>query len=233
MPSDADDLASPPGQRPIQRSNTFTDTSYKIARTFSQATRDAINAEVPSGAWAAAAGASSKAPTLGEIRRGFFAESRWQNGAGLLGRTASGHELSAIKDAEDRESNSAHSAWMSDKLEQGDCSVASEAAPLYGERAGTSSITRGSVQSADYAQQPKVPWTRSTIIGLKAFWKWFLTPFGFLVTIYALNVVAWGGMLFLLLCNAAPEMCWVLDEQDGWIRDCDNLYSSRRKWLEN
>jgi len=24
----------------------------------------------------------------------------------------------------------------------------------------------------------------------------------FVVTIYGLNVVAWGGMLFLLLCNA-------------------------------
>jgi hypothetical protein len=130
-------------------------------------------------------------------------------------------------------SSNACSAWKIGKLEQGSCSVASEGAPLHGEHADTSIANRGSTQcSVDSVWQAKVPWTRSTVIGLKAFWRWFLTPFGFLVTIYALNVVAWGGMLFLLLCNAAPEMCWALDEQEGWIRDCDHLYSSRRIWLE-
>jgi hypothetical protein len=125
------------------------------------------------------------------------------------------------------------SAWKIGKLEQGSCSVASEGAPLHGEHADASIANRGSTQfSADSVWQAKVPWTRSTVIGLEAFWRWFLTPFGFLVTIYALNVVAWGGMLFLLLCNAAPEMCWALDEQEGWIRDCDHLYSSRRIQLE-
>lgn len=227
-------MASPLGQRPIQRANTFTDTSYKIARTVSQAAKDAINAELPPGAWAAAAGASSKAPTLGEIRKGSFAESGWQNGVGLLARRASGPELSAIKDAEDGASTSAHCAGRSDKLQQAkNCSVASEAIAVHGKRTGMSNTTQASLEAAaDDAQQPKVPWTRSMVIGLKAFWRWFLTPFGFLVTIYALNVVAWGGMLFLLLCGAAPDMCWALDEQDGWIYDCNHLYSSRRIWLE-
>ncbi|EPS36076.1 hypothetical protein H072_10417 [Dactylellina haptotyla CBS 200.50] len=41
---------------------------------------------------------------------------------------------------------------------------------------------------------------------LAAFWKWFCTPMGFLITLYFLLVVAWGGMIFLLLCNAAPAM---------------------------
>ncbi|KAF3926249.1 hypothetical protein ABW20_dc0103800 [Dactylellina cionopaga] len=41
---------------------------------------------------------------------------------------------------------------------------------------------------------------------LAAFWRWFLTPMGFLITLYFLLVVAWGGMIFLLLCNAAPAM---------------------------
>ena len=60
-------------------------------------------------------------------------------------------------------------------------------------------------------------------IGLKAFWKWFLTPMGFVITLYGLNVVAWGGMLFLLLCNAAPAMC---------KPTCDDIESPRRKWVE-
>lgn len=70
---------------------------------------------------------------------------------------------------------------------------------------------------------PKVPWKTSTVIGLKGFWKWFLTPSGFLITLYGLNVVAWGGMLFLLLCNAAPAMC---------NPTCDDIQSPRRIWVE-
>ena len=74
-----------------------------------------------------------------------------------------------------------------------------------------------------YVPPPKLPWTTSTVIGLKAFWKWFLTIPGFLITLYGLNVVAWGGMLFLLLCNAAPAMC---------TPDCDDIQSPRRIWVE-
>jgi hypothetical protein len=42
-------------------------------------------------------------------------------------------------------------------------------------------------------------------------------------TIYGLNVVAWGGMIFLLLCNAAPAMCYPT---------CNAIDSPRRKWIE-
>lgn len=77
--------------------------------------------------------------------------------------------------------------------------------------------------SNGYIPPPKIPWTTSTIIALKAFSKWVLTPAGFLITIYCLNVVAWGGMIFLLLCNAAPAMC---------KPTCDDLQSPRRKWIE-
>jgi len=49
------------------------------------------------------------------------------------------------------------------------------------------------------------------------------TPLGFCITIYGLNIVAWGGMLFLLMCNAAPAMCHP---------SCDSLDSSRRIWIE-
>ncbi|KAL5612543.1 hypothetical protein BROUX41_004358 [Berkeleyomyces rouxiae] len=54
-------------------------------------------------------------------------------------------------------------------------------------------------------------------------WRYFLTPVGFLVVVYGLNVIAWGGMLFLLLCNAAPAMCHP---------SCNDINSPRRKWLE-
>jgi hypothetical protein len=74
-----------------------------------------------------------------------------------------------------------------------------------------------------YEFPPKQPWTTSTMVGLKAFWKFFITPFGFILTIYGLNIVAWGGMLFLLLCNASPAMC---------RPTCDDIQSPRRIWIE-
>lgn len=86
--------------------------------------------------------------------------------------------------------------------------------------------------TSGYIPPPKLPWTTSTAISLKAFWKWFLTPFGFLLTIYGLNIVAWGGMLFLLLCNASPAMCWTSDGNGGKVFDCNNINSPRRKWIE-
>ncbi|RAL14293.1 DUF2985 domain-containing protein, partial [Aspergillus homomorphus CBS 101889] len=53
--------------------------------------------------------------------------------------------------------------------------------------------------------------------------QWALTPLGFCIILYGLNIIAWGGMLFLLLCNAAPAMCHP---------SCDAPSSSRRIWIE-
>lgn len=74
-----------------------------------------------------------------------------------------------------------------------------------------------------YHFPPKYSWQESTKQGLASFWKFFTTPMGCFWTFYGLNVVAWGGMLFLLLCNAAPAMCHPT---------CDDIDSPRRKWVE-
>lgn len=74
-----------------------------------------------------------------------------------------------------------------------------------------------------YHFPPKYTWKESTRHGLAAFWKFVKTPMGFFWTIYGLNVVAWGGMIFLLLLNAAPAMCYP---------SCDDIDSPRRKWIE-
>lgn len=74
-----------------------------------------------------------------------------------------------------------------------------------------------------YHFPPQHTWVEATVIGSKAFWKYATTPLGFLVTIYGLNIVAWGGMIFLLLCNAAPQMCHPT---------CDDINSPRRVWIE-
>lgn len=95
-------------------------------------------------------------------------------------------------------------------------------------------------------QEAQPHWWAVTQSGLHAFWNWFITPMvcppppyfslsifylspranpdqGFLLTIYMLNIVGWGGMLFLLLCNAAPAMC---------TPSCSALDSPRRIWIE-
>ena len=74
-----------------------------------------------------------------------------------------------------------------------------------------------------YHFPPKHTWTESTVIFLKGFWNYATTWLGFLVVIYGLNVVAWGGMIFLLLCNAAPAMC---------TPTCNDINSPRRIWIE-
>ncbi|KAI1772450.1 hypothetical protein F4818DRAFT_172472 [Hypoxylon cercidicola] len=87
------------------------------------------------------------------------------------------------------------------------------------------------VQMREYANgyhfPPKYPIKEQIRMGLVSFWKFYNTGFGFFLTIYSLNVVAWGGMLFLLLCNAAPQMCIV----NGTF-DCNHIDSPRRIWIE-
>ena len=74
-----------------------------------------------------------------------------------------------------------------------------------------------------YHFPPSHGFQQSLKLGLAAFWAFSLTPVGFFVVIYGLLVVAWGGMLFLLLLNAAPAMCHP---------SCNDINSPRRKWIE-
>ncbi|KAH7354061.1 alpha-L-rhamnosidase C [Plectosphaerella cucumerina] len=74
-----------------------------------------------------------------------------------------------------------------------------------------------------YHFPPSLSWKEGFTRGCKAFWAYTTTWLGFFVVLYGLNVVAWGGMLFLLLCNAAPAMCHPT---------CNDINSPRRKWIE-
>ena len=82
-----------------------------------------------------------------------------------------------------------------------------------------------------YKFPPEHTWGEATIIGLKGFWRFTITPFGFLVVLYGLNVIAWGGMLFLLLIGGGSEyMCY--PARLHGVKDCNDLYSPRRIWIE-
>ncbi|GAB7335012.1 hypothetical protein MBLNU13_g06874t1 [Cladosporium sp. NU13] len=234
------------GQTIAQQVST---TTRRTAGSIGQVARDAINTELPLGAWAAAAQESSKAPTPADIRKGSFTQHGWTGPSKparslcnvsrrtVLGRTSGSEESRINGECAD------HDGSRDDVPFGGLGSFE----VLYNQRARFSEVTddKGPINDSwppatqDIAssepvatQQKPASWSLSLAIGLKAFWRWFLTPLGFLVTIYALNVVAWGGMLFLLLCNAAPAMCWAHDREQGWIHDCDHLYSARRIWME-
>ncbi|KAL8765699.1 MAG: hypothetical protein Q9209_007306 [Squamulea sp. 1 TL-2023] len=77
----------------------------------------------------------------------------------------------------------------------------------------------------------KHTWGEATLIGLKGFWKFTITPLGFLIVLYGLNVVAWGGMLFLLLIGGGQQyMCFPPGSHGE--KDCNDLQSPRRIWIE-
>ncbi|KAF3770056.1 hypothetical protein M406DRAFT_284587 [Cryphonectria parasitica EP155] len=74
-----------------------------------------------------------------------------------------------------------------------------------------------------YHFPPSYPKREAFKHGLVSFLRYSITPMGFCVVLYGLNVVAWGGMLFLLLCNASPAMCYP---------SCNDINSPRRVWIE-
>ncbi|KAJ4424285.1 hypothetical protein N0V82_000985 [Gnomoniopsis sp. IMI 355080] len=74
-----------------------------------------------------------------------------------------------------------------------------------------------------YHFPPSYPKGEAFKHGLMSFLRYSITPVGFFVVLYGLNVVAWGGMLFLLLCNASPAMCYPT---------CNDINSPRRVWIE-
>lgn len=74
-----------------------------------------------------------------------------------------------------------------------------------------------------YQFPPKHTWKQATIIALHGSWNFVRTPFGFVLTIYALNIVAWGGMLFLILIRATPAMAH--PNYNSWD-------SGAKTWLE-
>ena len=87
------------------------------------------------------------------------------------------------------------------------------------------------VYPTGYKFPPKHTWGEATKIGLKAFWKFTITPLGFLIVLYGLNVVAWGGMLFLLLIGGGQEFMCYPPGSHG-VKECNNINSPRRIWIE-
>jgi hypothetical protein len=84
-------------------------------------------------------------------------------------------------------------------------------------------VQRSQTFEEQAASYKKHGWAEATRHGFTAAWKFVTTPTGFLMTVYGLNVVAWGAMLFFLLLGAAPAM-------NHPSKDAIN--SPRKIWIE-
>ncbi|KAH7183615.1 uncharacterized protein B0J16DRAFT_346019 [Fusarium flagelliforme] len=82
---------------------------------------------------------------------------------------------------------------------------------------------KSSSKDAVRSQFEVVPGTSISWKSTAIIWLQQMTIFKALLIVYCLNVVAWGGMIFLLICNAAPAMCHPT---------CDDIDSPRQKWIE-
>ncbi|KAI9885041.1 MAG: hypothetical protein M1823_003175 [Watsoniomyces obsoletus] len=226
------------------RSRASTNTSSRLRR----ASTRVLEANPPSGMWHAAGHVASKIPTVNDIRHGSFSHKGWS----AEGQRSRSRSKSLTKSNGSKKTTTTHQGSVDvpkkTTAEHGhhhhhpEKTVDTE--KVIAETIGHETVS-AEVHEAEkgggghhhhhhqpspphvypngYTPPPKHTWGQATHIALKGFWRFVITPSGFLITIYCLNVVAWGGMLFLLLLNAAPAMC---------TPTCSDLQSPRRKWIE-
>ena len=220
-----------------------------VVQTVVAATERALDSELPPGFLAATADATSKAPTINEIRSGVLADPETISG-GTRSRSNSRRVTRSSRQARDgsnREDGVQRTGTGLEPfpplVEEPSRNSAQDKVPVVVREEKHAAIAQDEIKplkhanktyTSGYIPPPKLPWTTSTANALKGFWKWFLTIPGFLITLYGLNVVAWGGMLFLLLCNASPAMCWSPDPNNRGEKyfNCNDINSPRRKWIE-
>ncbi|KAF9694361.1 hypothetical protein EKO04_007313 [Ascochyta lentis] len=176
-----------------------------------------LNATPQLGMWQATGTAIAQAPNLTELREP-------ESGGANITFNAHGHSNRIAKPDDDGGLTllKSQTKTLSSPIEE--VVVSEETDPEPGRHSHKHhGLHRRQTLQEKHASSRKESWGPTVKNGLKAFWVFFLTPSGFLITIYGLNIVAWGAMLFFLLLNAAPAMCHP---------SCNDDYSSRKIWLE-
>ncbi|KAF2626780.1 hypothetical protein BU25DRAFT_491721 [Macroventuria anomochaeta] len=176
-----------------------------------------LNATPQLGMWQATGTAIAQAPNLTELREP-------ESGGSNIAFDAHGHSTRIAKPDDDGELTlvKTQTKTLSSSVKEAVVPEEADVEPGRQSHKHHGFHCRQSLKEK-YASSHKEPWGPTIKNGLKAFWIFFLTPSGFLITIYGLNIVAWGAMLFFLLLNAAPAMCHP---------SCNDDYSPRKIWLE-
>ena len=208
------------------------DTTAAPARVFRKASKSFSQSRPPVGMFAAYGHYASAVPALEDIQSGNFGPKGW-SGPGQR-RNSRAHRptdfdllhMHALKKKKATTDMKTGKVDIEKKdiekkdIEKKDTETASQEAATVLELAHHDP----SIPYANgYQFPPKHTKWQATKIGARGFWNYFITPVGFLITIYSLNVVAWGGMLFLILCHATPAMA-----HPSW----NDNYSSAKIWLE-
>jgi hypothetical protein len=219
------------------RDKTKTTDSI-ISRTTGSLRRASVTlleSDMPTSMMASAGAAAATAPSLADIRRGSFGGEGWSAAQQqqATARRPSEQSMtrrlsSSLRPGAQRQRSSELEAVIQETTEPEHHEAKNQLPTIISNSTTTKSVEveQPSTEPATLEPQEKLPWTTTWAIGLKASIRWVFTIKGFLITVYGLNVVAWGGMLFLLLCNAAPAMC--SHTKDG----CNDVNSPRRKWME-
>lgn len=201
-----------------RRTSIVPDVLRNAGEAFSQS-------RLPVGMFAAFGEVGSNIPTLSDIEKGNFTPEGWSGPAQR--RNSAAHRDTDVHVLLRRQST------MSPILEKPQISLSSEKKASEGsESVLTQQIDEAPVIAPHdpnvpyengYQFPPKHTWKQATVIALHGSWNFVTTPFGFLLTLYALNIVAWGGMLFLILIRVTPAMAH--PSYDSW-------QSGAKRWLE-
>lgn len=221
---------------PSRRQEAHSDAST-LSNRIRSASKRFNESSLPLGFMAATGEVASSLPLINDFRRGTYTDEGWSGEGQIIEKERraslarpSAQSLSAQRVQQDSFSQPINENGVThhqdntnnreDLAENGgrDSGISSNVASRKQNRAAlTEPYPNG------YEFPPKHTWKESSVTFLRASWKFVTTPLGFLITIYGLNVVAWGGMLFLLLCNASPAMCHP---------SCGDINSPRRIWIE-
>ncbi|KAM0802204.1 hypothetical protein BDR22DRAFT_880079 [Usnea florida] len=243
MPARENESSTPSPQIPLSAVGGMDDTLTRVRSSTASSGRVRsaslrfLESSPPVGMWQATGNALAQAPTPAEIRYGSFSHDGWDREMQRRNSTISEENVDPL---DERDSTRRLPKKFQD--------ATGEPVFVTGEKLTT--ITTGTARPSSssstskepgpnaegvypngYKFPPKHTWGEATKIGLKAFWKFTITPLGFLIVIYGLNVVAWGGMLFLLLIGGGQEfMCYPPGSHGQ--KDCNNINSPRRIWIE-
>lgn len=230
-----------------------TSSAYQGRRSSNRKSRTSsllqsmLESSPPLGAWQAIGEDTAKGPTIPDIRRGGYSAEGWSHEGQLEQRNHKPHDihrrrLSRASSSQDGRSISQTTpatpnprAVVEETTEPGlpaekrdveYLDLSKEDGPLVAPRPPVGPNEEGEYPNG-YRFPKKHTWSQSCAIYGRAFWKFFLTVKGFLLTIYGLNVVAWGAMIFFLLIpGATPAMCKSYPDCD------DKRYSARQLWIE-
>ncbi|KAF2025018.1 hypothetical protein EK21DRAFT_77426 [Setomelanomma holmii] len=170
------------------------------------------NASPQLGMWQATGTAIAQAPNLTELREP-------ESGGANIEFDAHGHSARVAKPDEDGGLKMVKSKTIIDDSQDPVTEGIADSKHPHRDRG----LARIRSLHEKHKSARKEKWGPTVMHGLRAFWKFFLTPSGFCITIYFLNIVAWGAMLFFLLLKAAPAMNHP---------SADDNDSPRKKWLE-